>query len=224
MPNLQDYRAFLRAGYSLQELAAAFVRLKLVSPVWTRLKYPLRKRGARVCIDYSVDIAGARYIAIGDDSWIQRHAWLVVPLIEMATVEDRPYLSIGKRVQIGRNTLIAAANSIEVEDDVLIAPRVTIVDSDHHYADGSRPIKDQGISYGEGSVRIGRGSFIGVGAVILGQRGLTIGAHAVVGAQSVVTSSIPAYSVALGNPARVVRTLLGEAAGRASSGWEARRP
>jgi sugar O-acyltransferase (sialic acid O-acetyltransferase NeuD family) len=55
-----------------------------------------------------------------------------------------------------------------------------------------------------GSLRIGRGAVIGAGAVILPQ--LEIGANAVIGAGSVVTQSVPAASLAVGNPARVVRS------------------
>ena len=206
MPQLNDYSRFLRTGYSLQELLVAFVRLKVVSWLWTRLKYPLRSRGAGVCIDYTVDIAGARYIGIGDDSWIQRHVWLTVPLIDLATVEDRCYLSIGRRVQIGRNSCIAAAHSIELADDVLVAPHVTIADHAHHYADRNRPIKDQGIT-DKGFVKIGRGAWIATGATILGHRGVTIGEHAVVGAHSVVTKDVPPYCVVAGNPAKIVKKL-----------------
>lgn len=206
MPRLNDYSRFLRAGYSPRELAFAFARLKVLSGIWTRVKYPLRRRGARVCIDYTVDIAGARFVEIDDGSWIQRHAWLTVPLIDMAKVEDRPYLSIGKRVQIGRNTFIAASNLVTLEDDVLLGPYVTIVDHAHRYADEARAIKDQGITQ-EGHVRIGRGSWIGVAAAVLGHRGVTIGENAVVAAHAVVTENVPPRCVAAGNPARIVSRL-----------------
>jgi len=59
-----------------------------------------------------------------------------------------------------------------------------------------------------GSLCIGRGAVIGAGAVILPQ--LEIGANAVIGAGSVVTQSVPAACLAVGNPARVVKTGLAE--------------
>ena len=206
MARLTEYRKFLRAGYSLRELVAAYVRLQVVSWWWTRLKYPLRKRGARVCIDCTVEIAGTPYIEIGDDSWVQRGAWLVVPLIEMPALEPRAYLRLGNRVQVGRHVMIGANHSVELEDDVLVGPRVTIVDYTHRYDDWTRPIRDQGLTQG-GFVKIGRGAFIAAGAAILGHRGLTIGEHAVVGANSVVTQDVPPYCVAVGNPARIVKRL-----------------
>jgi len=206
MSQLDNYPQFLRAGYSLRELVAAFIRLKVLSAAWTRLKYPLRRRGARVCIDLTVDIAGAKYIEIEDDSWVQRHAWLVVPLIAIPSVENRAYLSIGKRVQLGRNTFIGAANSIRVDDDVLTAPGVTITDHNHRFEDPTRLIKEQGVTEG-GFVKIGRGCLIGAGAVILGHHGLTIGEHVVIGANAVVTTDVPPRCVVAGNPARIVRRL-----------------
>jgi acetyltransferase-like isoleucine patch superfamily enzyme len=67
------------------------------------------------------------------------------------------------------------------------------------------PIIEQGITNG-GSIRIGEGSWIGHGAAILCSRGeLTIGRHCVVSANSVVTRSIPDYSVVFGMPAMIIR-------------------
>jgi acetyltransferase-like isoleucine patch superfamily enzyme len=54
-------------------------------------------------------------------------------------------------------------------------------------------------------VSIGDGSWLGHGTVVL--PGAQIGRHVVIGANSVVTGSIPDYSVAVGAPARVVRTI-----------------
>lgn len=197
-----DYKAFLRAGYSVPELGFAFVRLKIVSLVWTHLKYSLRRRGARVCIDYTVDIAGSRFVEIGEDSWIQRHTWLTVPLIDMCPAEDRAYLSIGKRVQIGRNCFIGASKRVVLSDDVLLGPYVTIVDHSHRYADPARPVKEQGITQ-EGSVTVGAGAWIGAGAIILGQRGLSVGENSVVAAHAVLTKDLPPRCLAAGNPARI---------------------
>lgn len=199
----KSYLSFLRAGYGIRELGFAFVRLKVISWVWTLLKYPLRRRGARVCIDYSVDIAGARFIEIGDDSWVQRNTWLTVPLIEMEHIEDKAYLAIGKRVQIGRNCFIAASNSVSLADDVLLGPYVTIVDHTHRYADRSCPINAQGITQ-EGFVTVGAGAWIGAGATVLGHRGVSIGENAVVAAHAVLTKDLPANCIAVGNPARIL--------------------
>ena len=204
MSSPNNYSAFLGSGYSVRELGFAFIRLKVFSWLWTRLKYPLRQRGAGVCIDYTVDIAGVRFIEIGDESWVQRHAWLTVPLVGMHAAEDRAYLSIGKRVHIGRNSFIAASNRIELADDVLLGPHVTIVDHTHRYSDRERTIREQGITQ-EGFVKIGPGAWIGAGAIVLGHRGVSIGENAVVAAHTVLTKDLPAYCMAIGNPARIIK-------------------
>lgn len=203
MLSRNSYSSFIGAGYSLRELGFAFVRLKIVSWIWTRLRFPLRRRGARVCIDYTVDIAGPRYVEIGNDSWVQRYGWLTVPLIAMRSIEERTYLSIGERVQIGRNCFIGASNRVEIADDVLLGPYVTIVDHTHRYSDHEVPVKEQGITQ-EGFVKIGAGAWIGAGAMVLGHRGLTIGENAVVAAHAVLTKDLPAHCVAVGNPARIM--------------------
>ena len=198
------YSKFLGAGYSIRELAFAFIRLKVISWLWTRLKYPLRLRGSRACIDYTVDIAGAHFIEVGEDSWIQRNVWLTVPLVGMQSVTDRAYLSIGKRVQIGRSSFIGASNRVELADDVLLGPYVTIVDHTHRYLDHGCPIREQGITQG-GFVKVGAGAWFGAGATVLGHRGITIGENAVVAAHAVLTKDLPAHCVAIGNPARIVK-------------------
>ncbi len=60
-------------------------------------------------------------------------------------------------------------------------------------------------------MRIGAGSWLGHGALVLG--GANIGEHVVVGAGAVVTGDLPDYSVAVGNPARVIRRYV------ADEGW-----
>jgi acetyltransferase-like isoleucine patch superfamily enzyme len=88
---------------------------------------------------------------------------------------------------------------------VNVAQQVLIMDHNHAYEDIEIPIVQQGITKG-GRIRIGEGSWIGYGAAIVCSRGeLTIGRHCVVAANSVVTQSIPDYSVVFGMPATIIR-------------------
>lgn len=109
------------------------------------------------------------------------------------------------RIQIGDYTLIcpgvriSAAKEIFIEDNCMLASSSYITDSDWH------GIYDR-ISMGEAQpVRLGKNVWIGDSAIVC--KGVTIGENSIIGAGAIVVSSIPANSVAVGNPARVVKEL-----------------
>jgi acetyltransferase-like isoleucine patch superfamily enzyme len=113
-------------------------------------------------------------------------------------------LSIGEGTYIGRFVQINAWRSVCIESQVMIADRVLISDADHKFGDPETPIQLQGDEF-RGPVRLACGCWIGIGAVIL--PGVTIGRNAVVAANAVVTQDVPAYSIAAGIPARVIKAL-----------------
>lgn len=112
-----------------------------------------------------------------------------------------PVVTIGDRCLIGRGSGIVGHFSIEIGDDVWTGHNVYITDQNHGYEDVSLPISKQ--SQPERAVKIGSGSWLGYGSVVL--PGVTIGEHCVIGANSVVTRDVPSYSVAVGVPARVIK-------------------
>lgn len=118
-------------------------------------------------------------------------------------------ISIGRGTFINYNCVFIDDNLITIGENVLIAPAVQIYTAAHPVdwrerlcfrADGST-----GYTTHTAPVTIGAGVWIGGGAVIC--PGVTIGDHCVIGSGSVVTKSIPAGSVAYGNPCRVVKSL-----------------
>ncbi len=127
--------------------------------------------------------------------------------------EIRPYVTLNgtDRIIIGRNVVVkpgciistSPGNGalIEIEDDVLFGPNVSIYAHDHLYADTSTPIRNQGLR--QGAVRVKRGAWLGVNSVIL--PGVTIGKSSVVGAGAIVTRDVPDGSVVAGNPARIIK-------------------
>ncbi len=122
-------------------------------------------------------------------------------------------VSIGDRSYLGRSHLVCR-RSIVVGNDVIMSWGVTVVDHDSHsiewekrasdVADWRRGKKDWS-DVTVSPVVIGDKSWIGFGATIL--KGVHIGEGAVVGAQSLVTRDVPAFTVVAGNPARIVKTL-----------------
>lgn len=110
--------------------------------------------------------------------------------------------------QIGSHCLIqpygvmgAGAGSIVIGDHVTIGQMVNVQAGNHIYEDRNLRIDQQGVRY-KGIV-IEDDCWIGAQAVIVD--GVTIGQGSVIGAGAVVTHSIPPYSVAVGNPARVIK-------------------
>jgi len=109
-------------------------------------------------------------------------------------------IRVGNRAQIGDNSRID--HSVDIGDDVLMGPDVVIMTGGHAYLDPNMPINKQG-AVPRKACKIGRDVWIGTRVIIL--PGVQIGEGAVIGASSVVTKNIPAFSVAVGNPARVVK-------------------
>jgi len=148
-------------------------------------------------------LVGAEFIDIGSDTLISAGAILAAWPESDEVVEGGPFLRIGSRVWAARGLSIVAHRSVEIGDDVWFGPGVYITDAGHDASDLERPIGLQ-MEPAE-PVRIGAGSWIGTGVVIL--PGVTIGEHVAVGANSVVTGDLPSNTIAVGSPAKVVRHL-----------------
>jgi acetyltransferase-like isoleucine patch superfamily enzyme len=141
-----------------------------------------------------------KLVRLGTRVTIHDHCWFLA--VANTGRETVPKLVIGDGTIIGSHTTIAAAKSVVIGNHVLFAGYVYVSDHGHAYEDIARPVRDQGIRK-ICDVSIGDGSWIGQNAVIL--PGSAIGKHCVVGANSVVNSVLPDFSVAAGNPARVIR-------------------
>ncbi|HEX6460196.1 MAG TPA: acyltransferase [Thermoleophilaceae bacterium] len=142
-----------------------------------------------------------RLIEIGEGVFVMPGAWLSV-MEEHNGRNYEPRLRIGDRVSLGRDAVVACIGSVEIEDDVLSADRIFIGDTYHDYRNPRMPVARQHL-IDPRPVRIGRGAFLGVGAIVL--PGVTVGENGYVGAGAVVTEDVPPRSVVVGNPARVVK-------------------
>lgn len=137
-------------------------------------------------------------VRIGTNTIIQYKSWIESnPL----TGEKKVELIIGDGCAIGHFNEIYATKSIVIEDNVLTADRVYISDNLHGYENSDLPIIKQPIKQ-NGTVRIGEGSWLGVGVAVIGAN---IGKHCVIGSNAVVTHDIPDYCVAVGIPAKVIK-------------------
>ena len=110
-------------------------------------------------------------------------------------------LTVGDKTVLGGNVSVNCYLDVEIGGSVLFADDIYVSDFDHKFADLTVPIKDQGIA--KARVRIEPDCWIGTKTTVT--RGVVIGRGAVVGANAVVTRDLPAYSISVGAPARVIK-------------------
>ena len=113
------------------------------------------------------------------------------------------------KVKVGNNTVINyrfqcnVSSSVTIGDYVGVATNVLVTDADHVVEKGGKLTQDK--KYLSEPVVIGNNCWIGQNVVIL--KGVKIGDNCVIGASSVVTKDIPSNSIAVGSPAKVVKTI-----------------
>lgn len=170
--------------------------------------------GSSVQIEPSVNFTRTYLIEIGNKVYIRSNANLEacgessrLIIGERAIIErgadirshQGGQIEIGDRTHIGPYTCLSG-RSIKIGQDCLIASHVGIYANNHIFTDPNCRINQQGRSYR--GIVIEDNCWLGTGAKVLD--GVTIGQGSVIGAGAVVTKDIPAYSVAVGTPARVI--------------------
>lgn len=156
--------------------------------------------GKKSVLVHPIRLAGESRIAIGDRVYVGAGSWLQA-LPDKAS--ESAAISIGTGTSIAGNCVISAVRSVILEENVLLARNVYIADHSHRFDQLDTPILDQGIDR-IAPVLVKRGAWLGQNVVVC--PGVTIGQSAVVGANSVVNQDIPDYSVAVGAPARIVKS------------------
>ncbi len=142
----------------------------------------------------------ARYISIGRGVRILSGARIeCIP--NWRGQKFAPKISIGDNVNVGQNFFMTCASQIKIEDGVLISDGVAVIDNFHDHDDFEKGPNKASITASQ--IIIGRNAVIYRCATILG--GVKIGEGAVVGAYSLVKADVPAYSLVVGVPAKVVK-------------------
>lgn len=140
-------------------------------------------------------------LEIGDD--VTLHGRSTFAGGKVATL---PTLTVGAGSHLGYQLDIAIGARVDIGARVMIASRVALLGYDFHPLDPVRRARHEPPTTGGAeSITIGNDVWIGMNCIVL--KGVTIGDGAVIGAGSVVTRDIPAWSLAVGQPARVVRSL-----------------
>jgi lipopolysaccharide O-acetyltransferase len=160
-------------------------------------------------------IRGKRWIRIGSD-------FTTGPGVRLDAISlgagSEPVLIIGCDVQFNDYVHIAAISSVTIGDRVLIASKVFITDHNHGVYRGpvaqSNPLvppAQRGLTAAPVNVK----DDVWIGEFVAVLPGVTIGEGSIIGTMSVVTHDVPPYSIAIGNPARVVKRF-----NFATSEWE----
>jgi len=126
-----------------------------------------------------------------------------VTLSPFVIIESRGgCIEIGEGTSINHFSVLYGHGGLKIGKKCLIASKATFIPANHVYDDPNVLIKKQGET--RKGITVGDDVWIGTGVTVLD--GVTIGDGCVIGAGSVVTKSLPAYCVAVGVPARAVKS------------------
>ena len=135
-------------------------------------------------------------LEIGAEALLEPGVWLTAP--------GDARIRIGSGTFLNRNVMVAAVSLVEIGDHCMLANGCFVTDGNHRFDDPDAPVPWQGFD-SKGPTRIGDNVWCGANVVVTS--GVTIGARAVIGANSVVTRDIPPGTIAAGAPAKVLREI-----------------
>lgn len=170
------------------------------------IKKTFKKVGNNCNIGIDYRVINPKYIEIGNNfSAISR--FRIEAFDKFKNQTFTPNIKIGNNVIFNTDIHIGCINSIEIGNNCLFASRIYI--TDHHHGDTStssiKKIPSERPLISKGKVKIEKNVWVGEGVTIM--PGITIGENSIIGANAVVTKSIPKNSVAVGIPAKVIKTI-----------------
>ena len=175
---------------------------KIRDKIFTFLySFSFNKLAYKATISMPFRVDGARYISIEKDVFIRPNAWLL-SVKDQHCPSFQIKLSIGEKTYIGRKAHIVALKKISISNNVLIGDNVYISDNFHRFDRVDIPFKDQGVGF-KSEVEIDEGTWIGENVCIISAK---IGKNCIIGANSVVLNDLPDYCMAVGSPAKIIKT------------------
>ena len=191
-----EYAAKVRLEYYAQKLKAMGENVqigtgvRIVNPQWIRIG-----SNVQICDGVTLIARGPGGITLGD--WVRLNERVY---LDTESAEEG-YISVERSVYIGTGTTLFGHRGLEIGAHALLAQNITLTPYSHIFEDPDTLIIRQGGH--SKKVTLGRDCYIGMGVDIMYSG--DIGEGAVVGAGSVVVKPIPPYSVAVGNPAKVIK-------------------
>jgi acetyltransferase-like isoleucine patch superfamily enzyme len=135
-------------------------------------------------------------LEIGANTLLEPEVWLTAPSPARIRIGSGSFLNLG--------VMVAAMELVEIGDHCMFANGCFISDAAHRFTDPDLPVPWQGFT-SKGPTIIGDNVWCGANVVVTS--GVTIGQRCVIGANSVVTTSLPPFSIAAGAPAKVLRMI-----------------
>jgi acetyltransferase-like isoleucine patch superfamily enzyme len=143
-----------------------------------------------------LEALGEGRLEIGPQALLEPGVWLTAPGSARIMIGAGTFLNLG--------VMVASFELVEIGAHCMFANGCFVTDGSHRFDDPHRPITWQGFT-SKGPTRVGDNVWCGANVVITS--GVMVGERSVIGANSVVTTDIPAYSIAAGAPARVLRKI-----------------
>jgi acetyltransferase-like isoleucine patch superfamily enzyme len=135
-------------------------------------------------------------LELGEHVLFEPNVWLTAHGDARIRIGGGTFLNIGVQV--------AAYERVDIGEHCMFANGCFITDANHRFDDREKPVPWQGFTT-KGPTIVGDNVWCGANVVITS--GVTIGERCVIGANSVVTESLPRFSIAVGAPARAVKTI-----------------
>jgi acetyltransferase-like isoleucine patch superfamily enzyme len=135
-------------------------------------------------------------LELGDGVLFEPNVWL--------TAAGSARIRIGEGTFLNMGVQVASFELVEIGAHCMFANGCFVTDADHRFDDPDKPVPWQGFTT-KGPTRIGDNVWCGANVVVTS--GVTVGERCVIGANSVVNRDLPAFSIAVGAPAKVVKTI-----------------
>ena len=135
-------------------------------------------------------------LEVGEHALLEPGVWLTAPAPARIRIGAGSFLNMG--------VMVAAVDRVEIGDHCMFANHCFVTDGNHRFDDPEKPVTWQGFT-SKGPTRIGDNVWCGANVVVTS--GVDIGRRCVMGANSGVTPDRPAYWIAAGAPARVLRMI-----------------
>ena len=135
-------------------------------------------------------------LEVGTGTLLEPNVWITAPAPARVRIGEGTFLNIG--------VMVASTALVEIGSHCMLANGCFVTDGNHRFDDPTRPVTWQGFT-SKGPTRIADNVWCGANVVVTS--GVTIGERCVIGANSVVTTDVPAGSIAAGAPAHVLRRI-----------------